>query len=82
VQSIIHVSTQAVVHAFANETLKTNSSEDIDYNKIVMLEARVCAIEGVDLYDPVQAAKMYLVLNVIVPKKFCVLEFIKYTGTQ
>jgi hypothetical protein len=47
-----------------------------------MLEARVCAIEGVDLYDPVQAAKMYLVLNVIVPKKFCVLEFIKYTGTQ
>jgi hypothetical protein len=82
VQSIIHVSTQAVINAFANETLKTNSSEDIDYNKIVMLEARVWAIEGVDLYDPVQAAKMCLVLNVVVPKKFRVLEFIKYTGTH
>lgn len=62
--------------------LKINSSEDIDYNKIVMLEARVWAIEGVDLYDPTQAAKMCLVLNVVVPKKFRVLEFIKYIGTQ
>lgn len=77
-QSIIHVSTQA----FANETLKTDSFKDINYNKIVMLEARVWAIEGVDLYDHAQAAKMCLVLNVVVPKKFRVLEFIKYTGTQ
>jgi hypothetical protein len=82
VQSIIHVSTQTVIDTFANEMLKTNSSEDIDYNKIVLLEARVWAIEGVDLYDHVQAAKMCLVLNVVIPKIFRVLEFIKYTETQ
>jgi hypothetical protein len=46
------------------------------------LEARIRAIEGVDLYDPVRAAKICLVPNVVVPKKFRVPEFIKYTGTQ
>jgi hypothetical protein len=46
------------------------------------LEARIRAIEGVDLYDPIRAAKMCLVPNVVIPKKFRVPEFIKYTGTQ
>ena len=36
---------------------------------------------GADLYDPVQVVKKCLVLNVVVPKKFCIPEFIKYTGT-
>ena len=34
------------------------------------LEARIRAIEGVELYDPVRAAEMCLVPNVVVPKKF------------
>jgi len=46
------------------------------------LEARIRAIEEVDLYDPVRAAEMCLVPNVVVPKKFRVPEFIKYTETQ
>jgi hypothetical protein len=46
------------------------------------LEARLRVIEGVDLYDPVRAAEMCLVPNVVVPKKFRVPEFIKYSGTQ
>jgi hypothetical protein len=46
------------------------------------LEARIRAIEGVDLYDLIQAAKICLVPNVVLPKKFRVPEFIKYTGTQ
>jgi len=70
----------AVIDAFANESHKTKSSDDID--KMAALEARIRAIEGVDLYDPVQAVEMCLVPNVVVPKKFCVPEFIKYTGTQ
>jgi hypothetical protein len=80
VHSMPPAPTPAVIDAFANESHKTKSSDDID--KMAALEARIRAIEGVDLYDPVRAAKMCLVPNVVVPKKFCVPEFIKYTGTQ
>jgi hypothetical protein len=71
----------AVIGTFANESHKTKSSNGIDQDKMAALEAQIRAIEGVDLYDPVRAAEMCLVPNVIVPKKFCVPEFIKYTGT-
>jgi hypothetical protein len=43
------------------------------------LEARIRAIEGVDMYDLVQVVKMSLVLNVVVLKKLFVPEFIKYS---
>jgi len=39
-------------------------------------------LKELDLYDLIQAAKMCLVPNVVVPKKFHVPKFIKYTGTQ
>jgi hypothetical protein len=39
------------------------------------------AIKKVDLYDLVQAIKICLVPNIVVPKKFYVLEVIKYTVT-
>jgi hypothetical protein len=58
------------------------SHEDIDYEKIPRLEARVKAIEGADLYDLVQVTEICLVMNMIVPKNFHVPKFIKYTGTQ
>jgi hypothetical protein len=72
----------AVINPFANESHKTKSSNNIDQDKMTALEARIKAIEGADLYDPVRAAEMCLVPNVVVLKKFCVPEFIKYTGTQ
>jgi hypothetical protein len=53
------------------------SSDSIDHDKIEALDARLKAIEGVDLYDPERAIEMCLV-----PKKFRVPEFIKYSGTQ
>jgi hypothetical protein len=71
-----------VIDPFANESRKTKSSNDIDQDKMAALEARIRAIEGVDLYDPVRATEMCLVPNMVVPKKFRVPEFIKYTGTQ
>ena len=80
VQSTTPAPAPAVIDAFANESHKTKSSDDID--KMAALEARIRAIEGVDLYDPVRAVEMCLVPNVVVPKKFRVPEFIKYTGTQ
>jgi hypothetical protein len=46
------------------------------------LEARIRAIEEVDLYDLVQIVKICLVPNMVVPKMFYVPDFIKYTGTQ
>jgi len=72
----------AIINPFANESHKTKSSNDIDQDKMAALEARIRAIEGLGLYDPVRAAEMCLVPNVVVPKKFCVPEIIKYTGTQ
>ena len=59
-----------VVDTFANEFYKTNSSDDIEQNKMAMLEAKIKAIKGVDLYNPVQVVKMCLVPNMVLPKKF------------
>lgn len=50
--------TLAAIDLFAYESNKRKSFEYIDYDNIAMLEARVRAIEGVDLYDLVQAANM------------------------
>jgi hypothetical protein len=72
----------AVIDPFANESHKTKSSNGIDQDKMAALEAQIRAIEGVDLYDPVRAAEMCMVPNVVVLKKFRVPEFIKYTETQ
>jgi len=82
VQSATPAPNPVVMDAFANESRKAKSSDSIDQDKMEALEARLRVIEGVDLYDPVRAAEMCLVPNVVVPKKFRVPEFIKYSGTQ
>jgi hypothetical protein len=82
VQSATPVPAPAVMDAFANESHKAKSSDSIDQDKMEALEARIRVIEGVDLYDPVRAAEMFLVPNMVVPKRFRVLKFIKYSGTQ
>jgi hypothetical protein len=82
VQSATLVPAPTVIEASANKSHKAKSSDSIDQDKFEALEARLKVIEGVDLYDPVRATKMCLVLNVVVPKKFRVPEFIKYSGTQ
>jgi hypothetical protein len=53
-----------------------------DLEKWTALEKRIKAIEGNHLCDLVKAVNMCLVPNVVIPKKFRVPEFIKYTGTQ
>jgi hypothetical protein len=82
VQSTTPVPAPTVMDAFANESHQAKSSDSLDQEKIAALEARIKVIEGVDLYDPVRAVEMCLVPNVVVPKKFRVPEFIKYSGTQ
>jgi len=46
------------------------------------LEQRPRAFEGTSLHDHIKVVEMCLVPNVVIPKKFRVPEFIKYTGTQ
>jgi hypothetical protein len=82
VQSVTPAPAPTVIEASANESHKAKSSDSIDQDKFDALEARLKVIEGVDLYDPVRAAEMFLVPNVVIQKKFCVPEFIKYSGTQ
>jgi hypothetical protein len=82
IQSTIHAPSTIAMDVFANKFHKIKYFEDIEYDKIVALEAKVRAIKSVELYDPVQIAKMCLVLNVVVLKQFRVPEFMKYTITQ
>jgi hypothetical protein len=70
------------MNAFANESLNVTSYDTIDQDKMAMLEPKIRVIEGVDLYDLVRATKICLVPNVVVPKKFRVPKFIKYSGIQ
>ena len=52
----------------------------MDQDKLFALEERLRAIEGNDWFDPVRAAKVCLVQNIMVPKDFRIPNFIKYTG--
>jgi len=74
VHSMPPAPTPAVIDPFANESHKTKSSNGIDQDKMTALEARIRAIERIDLYDPVRAAEMCLVPNVVVPKSFVFLN--------
>ena len=81
-QSATPTPTLTVMEAYANESYQAKSSDNINQAKIEVLEARLKVIEEVDSYDPVRAIEMCLVPNVVIPKKFRVPEFIKYSGTQ
>lgn len=45
---------------------------------LVALEEHLRAIEGSKVYGSINPSELYLVLSMIVPKKFKVLEFEKY----
>jgi hypothetical protein len=81
-QSTTPAPAPVVVDTFANESHKKRSFDDIDQEKMTTLEARIRVIKRVDLYDPVKAAKICLVPNMVLPKMFRVPGFIKYTETQ
>jgi len=82
VQLTILAPASTTVGGFTNEAHMTKSFKHVDYDKITVLEVRVRAIKGVDMYNLVQAIKMCLVPNMIVPKSFVYPNFIKYIGTQ
>jgi len=57
-------------------------SNHVGYDKWTALEERLRVIKGNDLFDPIRAAEVCLVPNIVIPKKFRVPEFVKYTGME
>jgi len=64
------------------ESQKSKMEKEDGLNKLIALEQRMRAFEGIRLYDSIKAAEMCLGPNMVIPKKFRVLEFVKHTGTQ
>ena len=68
------------------EKLKKESSEQSENNKaqrkLELIEERLKAMEGSDVYGLVDASKMSLVLDLVLQPKFKVPTFDKYDGTK
>jgi len=70
------------IDSIEKESQKGKMVKEEGPEKWTTLEERVRAVEENHLCDLVKAVKMCLVPNVVIPKKFRVPEFAKYTGTQ
>ena len=68
------------------EKIRKESSEQSENNedqrKLEFIEERLKAMEGSDVYGMVDAYKMSLVLDLVLPPKFKVPTFDKYDGTK
>ena len=63
-------------------TPNNRSTSLMDHDKLFALEERLRAIEANDWFDPMRAVKVCLVPNIMVPKDFWILDFIKYTSLE
>jgi hypothetical protein len=64
------------------ESQKNKMVKEDGLDKWAALEQRLRAFEGTSLHDHIKAVEMCLVPNVVIPKKFRLQGFVKYTGTQ
>ena len=68
------------------EKLRRESLEQFENNeaqrKLELIEERLKAVEGSDVYGLVDARTMSLVLDLVLPPKFKVPTFDKYDGTK
>jgi hypothetical protein len=78
--------TPAQVPTIIDLTMKgshgVESFDPLEQDKWAASEERLRVVKGFDVYNPVRAVEIYLMLDVVVPKKFRVLEFIKYTWPE
>jgi len=65
----------------ADESYKAKVVKDSKSDKWYMIEEWLQALKMMNLYDTMKMLKIYLVPDLVIPNKFKVLEFIKYTGT-
>lgn len=54
--------------------------KDVDVDKLFSIEEWFRIIEEINFYNPVKLVDMCLVPNIVVPKKFKMLQFAKYTS--
>ena len=68
------------------ERIRKESSEQSESNeaqrKLKLIEERLRMVEGSDAYGLVDASKMSLVLDLVLPHKFKIPTFDKYDGTK
>ena len=72
----------STIDSTEKESQKGKMVKEEDLEKWTTIEKRIRVVKGNHLCDLVKAVNMCLVPNIIIPKKFRVPEFIKYTGTQ
>jgi hypothetical protein len=65
--------TPPTVDLTSDGPFESRSSSIISQDKIFVLEERLRAVEGNDWFDPMRAAEVCLVPNIVVPKDFMVL---------
>ena len=68
-----------------HEKLATDAHEQADNEallKFELIEERLRAMEGRNIHDMVDANRMSLVLDLVLPPKFKVSDFEKYDGTK
>jgi hypothetical protein len=71
-----------IVDLTMEEFEKDKVLEEDGLEKLAAIEERMRAIKWNNLYDPIKATEMCLMPNMVIPKKFRVPKFVKYTGTQ
>ena len=63
------------------ESLEQSESNEVQ-RKLELIEERLRMVEGLDAYSLVDASKMSLVLDLVLPPKFKVPTFDKYDGIK
>ena len=70
-----------VIKKIRRESMEQSESNEAQ-RKLELIEKRLKAVEGSDVYGLVDAYKMSLVLDLVLPPKFKVPTFDKYDGTK
>ncbi|XP_050941529.1 uncharacterized protein LOC127149709 [Cucumis melo] len=60
---------------------KKISEEQGSRKRLEFLEERLCTIEGIDMYESIDATQLCLISDVVIPLKFKIPDFEKYNGT-
>jgi len=81
-QPVYPIRMSSTIDLTINESQKNKMVKEEGLDKWAALKQRLRAFEGTSLHDHIKVVEMCLVPNVVIPKKFRVPKFIKYTGTQ
>ena len=71
-----------IIYLTMRESHGVKSFGHPNQDKRVAWEEKFRVVEGFDIYDLVRAVDICLVLNVMIPKEFRVLKFVKYTEVE